>query len=112
MKRVVKAAEGEYTEYVVTVRFAGMPVSDSEYEVDATSQSDAEDEALENAQDDLSIEDTEDLGEGDYEVEVGFGGMIGVSETYSISADSQDQAEDYALEEAASDLEVVRVAGE
>ena len=45
----------------------------------------------------------------DYEVEVGFGGYVGVSELYSVSGFSREDAEKVALDEACWDLDVVNV---
>ena len=42
----------------------------------------------------------------EYEVTLGFCGYIGVSETYTVYADNEEQAREYALEMAMEDLSV------
>lgn len=41
-----------------------------------------------------------------YEVEINFNGFRGCSEVYTVDADSEEDAQEVALEEAAYDLEV------
>lgn len=97
--------EGE-TEYTGNVTFSGFIGSDQEYTVYAFSEEEAEELITEEAADDLEVTDVEDLGDGNWEVTVNFAGFIGVNETYSVYEDNQDDAEQSALEEARSDLEV------
>ena len=44
---------------------------------------------------------------GDYEVTVSFAGLSGAEESYTVWADSEDEAIDLAIEEAKDDLEVL-----
>ena len=92
--------------FKVSVNFAGYIGADEEYEVDAENEELAEDEAIDAAKNDLTVDSVEETDDG-YEVEIGFCGMIGVSEIYEISsdeADDQDEAEDIALQQAEWDL--------
>ena len=43
----------------------------------------------------------------EYEVTINFGGYIGCENTYTVFADSREEAEALALQEAMDDLEVV-----
>lgn len=47
----------------------------------------------------------------EYEVTINFGGFVGCEKTYSVMADSQEEAEELALQEAMDDLEVTDVDG-
>ena len=108
MKRQVKAST-EFNDYEVIVDFGGYIGGDEVYEVFAESRDDAESQALDLAKDDLTIEDINEFDEGEWEVEVGFAGFIGVSEVYTVYADSEEEASEAAIEEAADDLEVTGV---
>ena len=44
-----------------------------------------------------------------YRVEIGFGGYIGVSNVYEVEADSREEAEELALQDAMDDLEIMAV---
>ena len=44
-----------------------------------------------------------------YTVTINFGGYIGCEETYEVFADSREEAEELALEEARSDLAVTEI---
>lgn len=102
MKRVIKASE--LHSYTVTVNFAGYMGADNDYDVNEANEDDAISAALEQARDDLSVEDIEEVDEGEYEVHVGFCGYIGVEEVYTVTADSEDEASDDALDYAYDDL--------
>ena len=49
------------------------------------------------------------MGDGSYEVEIGFCGFVGCSENYTVSADSDDEAEEEALLQAQEDLEIIGI---
>lgn len=91
--------------YTVYVSFGGYIGSDIEYNVEANSEAEAIEAAVEEAKAELSIESIDEIDIGEYEVVVGFGGLVGVENTYTVDADSEDEAEDAALEEAAWDLD-------
>lgn len=55
--------------YKITIGFGGYIGATKEYEVDADSREEAEEEAMQWALDDLSIEDVEEEGEDDGEDE-------------------------------------------
>lgn len=102
MRKVIKASE--LRSYTVTVNFAGYMGADEDYDVIESDEDDAIYAALEQAKDDLNIEDIEEIDEGEYEVHVGFCGYIGVEEVYTVVADSEDEAADDALDRAYDDL--------
>lgn len=110
----LKESEGQY--YDVVVNFAGFIGADQEYNVYAMSKSDAVCEALDNpgseAEVELSADEIEDNGDGTYDVTVSFAGLIGAENTYTVSAEDEDDAERLALEEAKADLTVMTVDGE
>lgn len=92
-------------DYSVEVIFNGYTSGAMQFDVTADSEEDAVDAAIEEAKDELVVVDMELVDEGEYEVQVQFGGMIGIEETYDVEADSEDGAETAALEEAGWDLE-------
>lgn len=102
MKKVIKASE--LHSYTVIVNFAGYMGADEDYHVIEADEDDAIYAALEQARDDLSIEDIEEIDEGEYEVHVGFCGYIGVEEVYTVIADSEDEASEGAIDYAYNDL--------
>ena len=112
MKKMVKPVEsstkvqGSETteEFEVNVNFAGYMSADEIYNIIASDEDEAILEALEEASWDLSIEEIEDMGDGEYEVHVGFAGFVGVEEIYTVFADSEDEAEEEALKQAKDDL--------
>jgi len=93
-------------EYEVVVGFAGYIGVEETYTVDADTEDEARVFALDEAKDDLTVEDVVDLDDGEYEVTVGFGGYIGAEETYTVAADNEGEAEELGLDEAAFDLSV------
>lgn len=106
-------SEGNY--YDVVVDFCGMN-ADNEYHVYAQNKTDAVLHALDEpgseAEQDLSVENIEDNGDGSYSVSVGFAGFIGVENEYTVYADSEEDAEIQAIEQAKDDLSIVSVDGE
>ena len=90
--------------YKVEVSFAGMIGAEEVYTVDAENDEEAISEALEQARDDLSIDDLTEVDEDEWEGDVGFCGYVGVSESYSVYATSEDEAYDEILEAAFDDL--------
>lgn len=107
--------ESEGRTYSVVIGFAGFIGVEEEYNVYAMNRGDAVCEALDNpgseAELDLSVESVEDLGDGNYEVVVSFAGNIGAENNYTVYAESEEEAEMYAIEEAKADLEVLSVDG-
>ena len=107
--------ESEGRTYSVVIGFAGFIGVEEEYNVYAMNRGDAVCEALDNpgseAEMDLAAESVEDLGDGNYEVVVSFAGNIGAENNYTVYAESEEEAEMYAIEEAKADLEVLSVDG-
>ena len=94
--------------FEVEIGFCGFIGCSETYTVDAVSQSAAEADALEQAAEDLSVENVEQL-DDEFEVEIGFCGFIGCSETYNVFADSSEDAEIEALSQAQDDLTIESV---
>lgn len=92
-------------DYSVEVIFNGYTSGPMQFDVTADSEEDAVDAAIEEAKDELVVVDMELVDEDEYEVQVQFGGMVGIEETYDVEANSEDDAETAALEEAGWDLE-------
>ena len=115
MKRMIKAAKKEvdasegYKEYKVTIDFDTYIGSENEYEVFSSSPEAAKQDGIDYATDDLEPIDTTEIDKGEYEVEIQFAGMVGVSEIYTVYADNEEEAEETAIEEARYDLRVVSV---
>ena len=105
--------EGRY--YDVVIGFGGYIGVEEEYHVYAMNRADAVGEALDNpgseAEQDLSVDNIEDNGDGSYTCTVSFAGTIGADNEYTVYADSEEEAEMNAIEEAKSDLEVISVDG-
>ena len=91
-------------EYEVVVSFCGFVGGDISYTVAAADEEDAENEAIELAKDDLEVNDIVQTADDEWEVTIGFGGLLGVEENYSVNADSEEEAIEEALELAADDL--------
>lgn len=108
--------EDEWNSFTVNIGFGGYIGAEQEYNISARNKDEAVfhalDEAGSEAEQDLSVEEIEDVGDGEYEVEVGFAGLIGVSNNYTVRADNKEDAEMQALELAKEDLEVISVDGE
>lgn len=92
--------------YTGTVNFAGYIGADETYTTIADSIEDAEEQILEQAREDLVVEDVEEIDEGEYEVTVNFCTFIGVDEIYKVYAEDEDEAAEAGLEEASYDLSV------
>ena len=101
----IEAAEGLEKHYTVEVSFGGYIGSEVEYEVDAVDDHDAISQALDSAEDELDVVDLVESDEGEWEATVQFAGLIGVENTYTVYADSEDDAIVAALDEAAEDLD-------
>ena len=96
-------------EYEVIVGFASYVGIEETYNIDADSEEEAEELAIEEARWDLGATDVEDLGDGEYRVTVNFAGYVGGEEEYTVDADSEEEAEENAVEEAVWDLGVVSI---
>lgn len=92
--------------YTGTVSFAGFIGADETYTTIADSIEDAEEQILEQAKEDLIVEEVEEIDDGEYEVTVNFCTFVGVDEIYKVYADDEDEAADAGLEEASFDLSV------
>lgn len=105
--------EGRY--YDVSIGFGGYIGVEEKYNVYAKNRADAVGEALDNpgseAEQDLSVDNIEDNGDGSYTCTVSFAGNIGADNEYTVYADSEEEAEMNAIDEAKSDLEVISVDG-
>ena len=109
MKRIIKSAT-EYADYNVVVGFGGYIGVSEEINVYAKVGADAEEDIQNAIMDDYKYDllDAEVLSvdDGVYTVEVTFAGYIGASEEFDIYADSEDEAIDQAIEEAADSLTI------
>lgn len=92
--------------YTGTVSFAGFIGADETYTTIADSIEDAEEQILEQAREDLVVEEVEEIDDGEYEVTVNFCTFVGADEIYKVYADDEDEAADAGLEEASYDLSV------
>lgn len=107
MKRYILCNDNyaEDGNYSIEVTFNGFVGCSQTYEIfDADSREDAVLEALDEAAQDLTVENCLLVDEGTYEVEIGFAGLIGASEFYTVDADSEDEAIEFARVEAEADL--------
>lgn len=91
-------------QYEVEVNFAGYIGADERYFVWAENEEDAIIEAEYEAADDLCCEDWVEVDNGKWEVSVSFCDFIGAEETYTIYADSEENALGAARLEARMDL--------
>lgn len=107
-KQAVKAADDEYKNYEVTVRFVGIGCEET-YEVAGRNEEYARNNALSRAAEDLYAEEINHIEDDEYEVTVNFNGFIGCDETYTVYADSEDEAEELGIDAAIEDLEVIDV---
>ena len=73
---------------------------------DETFFADSEEDALEQAFDELDVIECEQIDDDEWCVTIGYCGFIGVEQEYNVVADDEAQAYDAALEEARWDLEV------
>lgn len=100
-----KIEASEANDYEVTVNFGGYIGADEIYNVTATDEAEAFEKAIDFAKEDLSVEDIAEVDEDEWEVTIGFCGFIGVENTYTAYANSEEDAEKSALIDAAYDLE-------
>lgn len=91
-------------EYEVSVNFAGFVGCDENYQVLASSDEEAEEEAFNQAIDDLSVTDIEQISDDEFDVTVSFCTFVGCEETYTVYAEDEEDAEAKALDEASGDL--------
>ena len=102
MKRYIRSSE--LTDFEVIVNFGGYIGADEPYTVTAKSIEEAEEKAVTFAKEDLTVEDICQNDEDEWVVTIGFCGMIGVENDYEVYADSEEEAELTALQEAEWDL--------
>lgn len=107
-KKAVEAADDEYKNYEVTVRFVGIGCEET-YDVIGRNERYAENSALGKAAEDLYAEEINHIEDDEYEVTVNFNGFIGCDETYTVYADSEDEAEELGIDAAIEDLEVIDI---
>lgn len=98
----------EYKNYEVTVRFGGIGCEET-YDVIARNEKYAEINGRHKAAEDLYADEINYIEDDEYEVTVNFNGFIGCDETYTVYADSEDEAESSAIEEATADLEIIDI---
>ena len=92
--------------FTAEVNYGGFVGADESYDILATDEDDAYDQALDLVRDDLSIEDSVEVDEGEWEVTVGFAGFIGVENTYTVYENNEEDACDAAIEEAMDDISI------
>lgn len=92
--------------YKAIVTFCGLIGSDKIYKVEADNEEEAFEEINEQATSDLDILYVEQVDEDAYEVTIGFAGLDGIEETYTVYADSEEDAEFNATDEAVMDLNI------
>lgn len=95
--------------YSVIITFATYVGSEEEFNVYASNEEEAAEQALEDARMELSDVDVVQIDDDEWEVTVNWAGFIGIEETYTVYADSEEDAVDQALEEAVGDLSVDEV---
>jgi hypothetical protein len=98
----------DYKDYEVTVRFGGIGCEET-YDLYARNDADAESSALFKAEEDLYADEVTHIEDDEYEATVNFNGFIGSEQTYTVYADSEDEAESLGIEAAVDDLEVIDV---
>ena len=103
--------ESKEKNYTITIGYYGYMEIEKEYEVVATSKDEAIEYALEEAKQDLEVEDIEQEDENTYTVCVSFATYIEAEESFSVNAEDESEAEDLALEEASYELEVLYING-
>lgn len=97
---------GDMKHYSVIITFATYVGSEEEFSVFAANEEDAAEQALEDARMELSDVDIAQIDDDEWEVTINWAGFIGIDETYTVYADSEEEAVDQALEEAVGDLSV------
>ena len=107
-------SDSSYNTYLATMSF-GFIGDEIEEEVSGYNEDEAYEEAAASARDYLEVDDIECIAEGDpdddydnntYNVEVSWGGMIGVSSSYEVYAEDEDEAAEEAISLATSDIEI------
>lgn len=111
-KRVKKESAEELKDYEIVVQFAGSLVCEQEYNVSAFSLDEAINYAMEEAYEDLSVEDIDGNEEDGFEVTINFCGYIGGEETYNVYADDESEAEEDAMDQAMMELNIISVNGQ
>lgn len=106
-----KVEQNPIVTYKVELTFAGYRGGSVDVEVDAPQGVD-EDTILTQVFEDIDIYDllevssVEDEGDGEFAVTLNFGGYLGYDSTYYVDADDEDEAIDFAMEEAKDDISV------
>lgn len=112
-KKTLKEADDTKT-YDVAVGYCGFVGVEEHYSIPAKNKMQAAlfalDEPGSEAEQDLTVEDIEDNGDGSYTVSISFGG-IGTDEQYYVDAEDESEAEELALEEAKDNLEIISIDG-
>ena len=98
----------DYKDYEVTVRFGGIGCEET-YDLYARNDADAESSALFKAEENLYADEVTHIEDDEYEVTVNFNGFIGSEQTYTVYADSEEEAESLGIEAAVDDLEVINI---
>ena len=109
MRRKICSAfspSADLKDYSVIITFAGYVGSEEDFNVFAASEEDASEQALEQARDELSMADIAQIADDEWEVTINWAGFIGIEETYTVTADTEEDAIDQAIEEASWDLSV------
>ena len=102
----------DFESHEVTVGFCGFIGVEETYQIWADSKADIANEAIEEAAGDLTVDEIEDLGDGEYDCHVGWNTFVGVDEVYNVYADDESDAEEQALELAKQDLDIIDIDGE
>ena len=111
MKRMINSSTENYTDYDVVVSFGGYIGAEQEITVVAKEGA-TEDDILavicDEYVDELLYAEILDYDEDNesYRVEVNFASYIGVSEIYEEFADNEEDAMDYAINEASDELQI------
>lgn len=92
--------------YNALVSFGGFIGSEQEYMTNADSLEEAEENILEQAVEDLEVIDAVQVDDDEWEITIGFAGLIGVENTYTSYADDEEDACADALFTAQDDLEI------
>ena len=100
---------GDLKDYSVIISFATYVGSEEEFNVFAHNEEEASEQALEDARGELNLEDVVQIDDDEWEVTIQWAGFIGIEETYTVTADSEEDAVDQAIEEASWDLSVDEV---
>ena len=103
-----------YVDYEVEVSFCGFIGASEFIEMQARpeiTEEELREEMFEHYENDLldllDVTETEFLDYDDWDVTVNFNGYIGCDNTYNVSGDDEDEASDYALQEALWDFDIL-----